>query len=301
MSLNRVVKMAVSDANKTQMLEFPGVVDLLIKAALLDSPMEEQKGVRAMQEAAIELLLQLALFKPWMRALQKHGGDSFLQKLRSLLMDKAATPGAVRSAKQTLFQLEPQSFENDAGDDGCKAAGSDVTTTKHLMLSYCWAQQSVIKRIHAALTKKGYRVWIDIEDMRGSTVDSMAAAVEGACFVLIGVSREYKESTNCRMEAQYAMQRDIPTVPLLLEEGYRADGWLGMLLGSRLWYGFFGTVISEASAFEGKVSELCREIGDRGRAATCVVAETKGQPPAPVGRSGMRPQNKNRTRNRKKR
>ena len=82
--------------------------------------------------------------------------------------------------------------------------------------------------------------------------------------VLIGVSREYKESTNCRMEAQYAMQREVPTVPLMLEEGYRADGWLGMLMGTRLWYGFFGGVLVDEGRFEGKVSELCRELGDRG-------------------------------------
>eukprot|EP01050_Picozoa_sp_SAG11_P062475 SAG11_NODE_42100_length_184_cov_996.317647_1_plen_49_part_10 len=38
----------------------------------------------------------------------------------------------------------------------------------------CWEQQEVIKRVHGALVRRGYRVWIDIEQMRGSTVDSMA-------------------------------------------------------------------------------------------------------------------------------
>jgi hypothetical protein len=133
------------------------------------------------------------------------------------------------------------------------------------MVSYCWAQQDVVKRIHASLVKRGYRVWIDIEQMRGSTVESMAAAVETAEVMLIGVSREYKESTNCRLEAQYAMQREVPTVPLMLTEGYRADGWLGMLIGTRMWYGFYGSALSEESLFEGKMVELCRDLGDRGR------------------------------------
>eukprot|EP01043_Picozoa_sp_COSAG02_P132658 COSAG02_NODE_70604_length_194_cov_306.505263_1_plen_31_part_10 len=31
----------------------------------------------------------------------------------------------------------------------------------------------------------------------------MALAVEGSAVVMIGVSRAYKESSNCRMEAQY--------------------------------------------------------------------------------------------------
>ena len=100
----------------------------------------------------------------------------------------------------------------------------------------------------------------------------MALAVENAEVVLIGVSRQYKESTNCRLEAQYAMQREVPTIPLLLEDGYRADGWLGMLIGTRMWYGFFGPVLTEASLFEGKVSELCRDLGDRGRGNTVGVS-----------------------------
>jgi hypothetical protein len=32
----------------------------------------------------------------------------------------------------------------------------------------------------------------------------------------------------------------------------------------RLWYGFYGSALTSAEAFEGKVEELCRELGDRG-------------------------------------
>ena len=64
-------------------------------------------------------------------------------------------------------------------------------------------------------------------------------------------------------------------VPLMVEEGYRADGWLGMLLGTRLWYGFCGsTTLSSEAAFEGKVEELCRELGDRGKAGSARVPVT---------------------------
>jgi hypothetical protein len=90
--------------------------------------------------------------------------------------------------------------------------------------------------------------------------------VEDAEVVLIGVSRAYKESTNCRLEAQYAMQREVDTVPLMLVDGYQADGWLGMLIGTRMWYGFYGAAVSDVGLFEGKIEELCRELGDRGRA-----------------------------------
>ena len=55
-------------------------------------------------------------------------------------------------------------------------------------------------------------------------------------------------------------------MPLMLEEGYRAKGWLGMLLGVRLYYKFCGVVLESEAAFEAEVEELCRELGQRGKA-----------------------------------
>ena len=54
-------------------------------------------------------------------------------------------------------------------------------------------------------------------------------------------------------------------IPLKLQERYRAKGWLGMLLGVRLYYQFCGSVLDSESAFEAKVDELCRELGERGK------------------------------------
>ncbi len=58
-----------------------------------------------------------------------------------------------------------------------------------------------------------------------------------------GITKAYKESSNCRLEAQYAYQQELDMVPLILQ------GWLGMLLGVRLWYGFYGIVLDSDTAF----------------------------------------------------
>ena len=108
-------------------------------------------------------------------------------------------------------------------------------------------------------------MWIDIEKMQGSTVEAMEDAVENCAVMCYGILKAYKEPTNCRMEAQYAFQQQKDMVPLMMVEGYSANGWLGMLLGVRLWYGFYGSVLASEGAFEVKVEELCRELGDRGR------------------------------------
>ena len=55
-------------------------------------------------------------------------------------------------------------------------------------------------------------------------------------------------------------------VPLMMQEDYTAKGWLGMLLGVRLYYQFYGVVLESEAAFEAKVEELCRELGERGKA-----------------------------------
>ena len=43
--------------------------------------------------------------------------------------------------------------------------------------------------------------------MKGSVMDAMSEAVEGAECMLYGVSNAYKESANCRLEANYGMQQ----------------------------------------------------------------------------------------------
>ena len=85
--------------------------------------------------------------------------------------------------------------------------------------------QAVVARINASLLRRGYRVWFDLDYMKGSTLDAMSEAVEGAIVMLYGVSKKCtqhsaqlhcaltltriflvcctdKESVNCRLECQ---------------------------------------------------------------------------------------------------
>jgi len=50
------------------------------------------------------------------------------------------------------------------------------------------------------------------------TPASMSDAIEGADAILCGVSLAYKESSNCRLECQYAMQqKHLLLVPLMMD------------------------------------------------------------------------------------
>ena len=70
--------------------------------------------------------------------------------------------------------------------------------SKHVMLSYSWHYQDLIFKIRDALKHSGYKVWIDVDNLGGSTMEAMASAVENSAVILVAVSRKYKESANCR-------------------------------------------------------------------------------------------------------
>eukprot|EP01048_Picozoa_sp_COSAG05_P004418 COSAG05_NODE_237_length_13170_cov_25.700558_5_plen_1165_part_00 len=272
-----IVSMVISDANKAFVVEHSGAIDTLVDGLLLDesNPRRTEKGGDELQATCALALQNLALSDVGKMALQAYAGA--MEGLRRV----AAADGSVGMSVQARQYASGALFELDESTRRAQRSGASApqgaapVVVEHVMLSYNWDHQSVIKRVNSALQSRGYTVWIDIEKMQGSTVEVMADAVEDAAVMCYGVSRAYKESANCRLEAQYAYQQQKEMVPLMLEERYRANGWLGMLLGVRMWYAFCGSVLLSESAFEGKMEELCRELGDRGREPS--VAEVSRQ------------------------
>jgi hypothetical protein len=109
--------------------------------------------------------------------------------------------------------------------------------------------------------------------MGGSTVSAMADAIDNAAVVIFAVSEPYKESANCRMELNYALNSKRDLLPLMVQANFVPKGWLGLILGTRLWHGFFGAVLETEEAFEIAMNGVVRELGARGRGG-----ETSGAP-----------------------
>ena len=63
-----------------------------------------------------------------------------------------------------------------------------------------------------------------IGPISGATDERMAEAIEAASVVIVCVSKQYKESANCRMEAKYANQRlkkgKLKIVYVMMQEEY---------------------------------------------------------------------------------
>ena len=138
----------------------------------------------------------------------------------------------------------------------------------HIMLSYCYTEKRSAIKLQSELKKLGYDVWRDetgsslVARMDGAYDDDMLAkAVESASHVVVCVSRSYKESQFCRMEANYAQQLcrndRLQMHWVMLESDYTpiskgtsCNGWLGLMIGDDPWYPGFHDAAICASALK---------------------------------------------------
>ena len=210
-------------------------------------------------EVASQVLLNLAL--------SANSSSAVQQDSRLIAAMTAAAADQANLTKLTAHFLGETKFQLDVvlgrGKTGVQRHHKAISskTPGYIMLSYCWAQQETVVRVRDALGRRGYAVWLDIEQMQGSTVEAMADAIDGCSAVLYGISRNYKESANCKLELSYAHSMGIKMVPMMLQSDYTPQGWLGMILGLDLWYGFYGDVLDDEALFETKIGELCRALG----------------------------------------
>jgi len=139
---------------------------------------------------------------------------------------------------------------------------------RHIMISYAWGtKKNLVLEFCQELGSLGLCIWRDevgsavVPPMSGSTDDRMAEAIEKSSHVIICISRSYKTSANCRMEANYAndlfKKSKLNVIFVMMEEDYhtrstpdQVDGWLGFMVGGSLWYSLWesGKVNSTARA-----------------------------------------------------
>ena len=63
-------------------------------------------------------------------------------------------------------------------------------------------------------------------------------------------------------EAEYAFMKRKDIVPVRVQHRYNADGWLGILVGTKLYFDF-----TRSDSFDMMMSNLIRELGCRGRSS----------------------------------
>ncbi|CAF2670859.1 unnamed protein product [Rotaria sp. Silwood2] len=124
----------------------------------------------------------------------------------------------------------------------------DNSNTKKfdIMISYSHKDKQICKQLYDELIQVGYRIWIDFNQMHGNVMDAMVEAIEQSRTIMICMSEQYRRSNYCRAEAQYAFQKQLNIVPILLQKHYKPDGWLAFLIGSLLYIDFTKNEYSKA-------------------------------------------------------
>ena len=117
-----------------------------------------------------------------------------------------------------------------------RRAAINVPGGKHVFLSYQWDVQTQIIEVKRLLNKRNIKCWMDIDGgMKSDIYDSMAEGVQGAACVICFMTQAYYDSQNCKLELKFAQQSGVPIVPAMMEQGYTAKGWLGILTAGSIW------------------------------------------------------------------
>jgi hypothetical protein len=83
-------------------------------------------------------------------------------------------------------------------------------------------------------------------------------------------------------EANYGHQQELDMIPLMMQKDYSANGWLGLILGTRMWYAMWDAEQDDDAAFNNRLDSVVREIGDRGKVLVAEAVPPLHEPtPAP--------------------
>ena len=154
--------------------------------------------------------------------------------------DKLVYSGMLKVIEQIQWNLNTENRKSNLNDSYKVISQNQPSNNqRHIMISYNSASRELCVKIKKELESMGHKVWIDIEKISGSSLESMANAVENSFCVLMCVTEKYRQSINCQAEAQYAFRENKPIIPLIMQQGYEnPKGWLGFIMGTKIYVNF---------------------------------------------------------------
>jgi hypothetical protein len=244
--------LSISDENKKIMINYPKLISLACQGIRLfidDAP--ECKGMNPGDnyfqpsggggkdvitvENLLELILQLSFISE-NKYFSHYSICEMMKQLIALPSSRNLSFEGKQFAQQLLAKLDPPDLKRE------ESLAVDVVVAHHIMLSYSWsANKDLVVAFGNKLKEMGYDVWRDEEgssifgpmSMTGNTLDAMTSAVEKSYMMIIFVSPEYKESTNCRIEGLYgfkrAASRGLKLVYVMMNQNFTTESrpmWL---------------------------------------------------------------------------
>jgi hypothetical protein len=287
--------LSISDENKSIMIKYPKLIRLACQGIRLfidNAP--ECKGMNPGEtwyqkgggggndlltvENLLELLLQFSFMFEDDIVLKSAfvtpdcDLNKMLEELLNIPIERQVSFETRQFALKLLSKLDPSKVQG---------TGSGISIgSQHIMLSYSWsANKDLVIAFGKKLQEMGYDVWRDEEgssimgpmSMTGNTLDAMTEAVEKSYTMIIFVSPEYKESTNCRTEGLYGFKRaansGLKLLYVMMNENYTTEsrpvavnGWLAGMIGAELWYPLWNK-----NQLTSTVNAIASKLGNYGR------------------------------------
>ena len=182
---------------------------------------------------------------------------------------------------------------NGAARTGAETGVGDRLTNGHVLLSYhsgCQTSRAAMQRLNESLKRKGWRTWFDVEHEAATTItategsssssvnasgrdssvaETLLGAVDGSAVVIVAMTDDYKESSQCALAVSLAQRRGIEIIWLNLQgPDFKPTGWLAAALpGAQedCCHRFDDIEADDEVAFDARVDPLCMTLGGRGR------------------------------------
>ena len=130
---------------------------------------------------------------------------SFDEKVQKFLDTDHAIHIITSAQHSTRSQLVQKNCEailwtlNRIPHKQCSTISNSCQLQGHIMISYNRSVTAMCLKIRDRLKSLGYSVWLDVDNINGGVLESMAAAVENSSIVLICMNEQYKQSYYCRL------------------------------------------------------------------------------------------------------
>ncbi|CAD5126309.1 DgyrCDS14462 [Dimorphilus gyrociliatus] len=239
--LQAVNRLAISDKNKQLFADY---IPLIIE--VIKSPQNDDE-----EDSAVKFLWTLSFNKKCRKILKEEEHFNFIQSKVS----NNSNSSRKHSFEGIIWQLSQKKRQNNK----IIRENNDKSNSDHIMLSYQWSYKPIVLAISNFLKSKVFKIWIDVESMGGSILESMAKAVENAMVVLVRYSQKYQDSPSCRSEAEYAAQKRKVIIPIKMEENFEPENWLGLILGSKLYINF-SKPAKRNESFQNLLKELTNKV-----------------------------------------
>jgi hypothetical protein len=95
----------------------------------------------------------------------------------------------------------------------------------------------------------------------------MAVGVANAACVIAFMDSRYQVSENCQLELKYSKQMSVPIIPVIMEESWKAGGWLGICTAGLLW-----TPLYDDTMFANHIGSVCDRVSKYFRPGGAVAA-----------------------------